>query len=368
MRIPVFEPQITDADIAAVTEALRRREVSGNSPLVAEFESAFASYCGRKHGIAVSSGTAALQLAVKALGIGAGDEVLVSASTNIATALACFHNGALPLPVDSERRTWNLDLGLLDALAGKRTKAIIPVHLFGHPVDMDAVMRFARERNLYVIEDAAEAHGAEVRGKPAGSFGDMACFSFYANKVISTGEGGMVVTDDEAWAEKLRSLRNLYFGEPRFYHERAGFNFRMPAYNAAMGVSQLRRIEETIERKRGLAAWYREELSQIAGLQSPAEEDWAKNIYWMYAMVVKPDFGTSRDELMRGLAEEGIETRTFFCPMNRQPFLRVMPGWRDAPCPVADELWETGMYLPSSLNLTRAQVREICDIIRQAKR
>jgi perosamine synthetase len=315
----------------------------------------------------VSSGTTALQLAVRAAGIGPGDEVLVSAGTNIATALAVVHNGAMPVPVDSEPQTWNLDLDLVESLITPRTKAIIPVHLYGHPVDMDRLTAMAEEHGLAVIEDCAESHGATCRGRMTGSFGLIGCFSFYANKVITTGEGGMVTTNDPGINARLRSLRNLSFTEPRFRHDELGYNFRMTGYQAALGLSQLQRIERTIERKRDLASRYEKELSGIDGLRLPVEQPWARNVYWMYALVVLPEFGRTRDGLASDLLAEGIETRTFFCPMDLQPALRKLPGFRADPCPVADELWETGMYLPSSPELADRDIQRIGAAIRRAK-
>jgi perosamine synthetase len=315
----------------------------------------------------VSSGTTALQLAVRAAGIGPGDEVLVSASTNIATALAVVHNGAMPVPVDSEPQTWNMDLDLVESLITPRTKAIIPVHLYGHPVDMDRLSAMAEEHGLAVIEDCAESHGATCRGTMTGSFGLMGCFSFYANKVITTGEGGMVTTNDPGINARLRSLRNLSFTEPRFRHEDLGYNFRMTGYQAALGLSQLQRIERTIERKRDLAARYEKELSEIGGLRLPVEQPWARNVYWMYAVVVLPEFGRTRDELASALVAEQIETRTFFCPMDLQPALRKLPGFRADPCPIADELWEAGMYLPSSPALADQDIQRIGAAIQRAK-
>jgi len=276
------------------------------------------------------------------------------------------HNGAAPVPVDSEAVTWNLDLDLIESLITPRTKAIIPVHLYGHPVDMDALVDIARRHDLIVIEDCAESHGATCRGRMTGSFGAMACFSFYANKVITTGEGGMVTTNDDRLAERLRVLRNLAFVEPRFRHEEAGYNFRMTGYQAAMGLSQLRRIDDVIDAKRRLAARYREALADVMGLQLPTEQPWARNVYWMYAVVVEPEFGRSRDELASDLRSHGIDTRTFFCPLDLQPFLRAVPGFRQEPCPVADRLWETGLYLPSSPNLTDRDLDQIADGVRSA--
>jgi perosamine synthetase len=365
--IPVFEPVIEEDDIDAVVAALRAGEISGTfGENIKNFEQEFANYVDCKYGVAVNSGSSALQLAVAAAGIGAGDEVLVSASTNIATALAALHNGAIAIPVDSEPHTWNLDLDKLEELITPATKAIIPVHLYGHPVDMDRLMEIADKHNLIVIEDCAESHGATVRGRKTGGFGAMACFSFYANKVITTGEGGMITTNDEALAEKLRSLRNLAFTEPRFKHFEAGYNFRMPGFVAALGLSQLRKIERIIGEKRRVAHRYNAQLKSIAGIRMPVEKDWALNVYWMYAIVVEEGFGLSRDELTDILAEAGVQTRTFFCPMNQQPVLQDQAGFRDVPAPIADDLWERGLYLPSAWNLKEDDIDFIAATIAQA--
>lgn len=366
--IPVFEPVISEDEIEAVVDALRKGEISGTfGKYIEDFENEFAAYVGCKYGIAVNSGTSALHLAVAALDLQPGDEVLVSSSTNIATALAALHNGAIPVPVDSEAVTWNLDLDLIEGLITPRTKAIIPVHLYGHPVDMDRLMEIANRRNLIVIEDCAESHGATVRGRMTGSFGHMACFSFYANKVITTGEGGMVTTNDDAFAARIKLLRNLAFTEPRFKHELAGFNFRMPGFVAALGLAQFRKIEHIVEEKRRVAHRYNEKLKDIKGVQLPAELEWAKNVYWMYGIVIDPQqFGIDRNALVGALAESGIQTRTFFCPMNQQPVLDRIPGFREIPCPVADFLWENGLYLPSTWNLSDETIDFICDAIRRA--
>jgi perosamine synthetase len=367
--IPVFEPMIGDTEIAYVTDALRRGEISGNfGTYLDRFEKSFAAYCECRHGIAVTSGTTALHLAIDAAGIGPGDEVLVSASTNIATALGAYHNGAMPVPVDSESLTWNLDLDAIESLITPNTKAIIPVHLFGHPVDMDHLMQIARRHNLLVIEDCAESHGATVRGKMTGGFGDMSCFSFYANKVITTGEGGMVTTNDDALAERLRLLRNLGFTKPRFRHEVAGYNFRMTSYQAAMGLAQLEKIDAIIAEKRRVAATYNTLLADVPGLRLPVELNWAKNVYWMYALTVEPEFGRTRDELASSLAKAGIETRTFFCPMDQQPVLKELPGFRADSCPIAGHLWETGLYLPSAPMLSEEKLQFVCDAIVAARR
>lgn len=368
-KIPVHEPDIGEEEVQSVVEALRRGEISGSfGRALPEFEERFAAYVGCKYGVAVTSGTTALQLAATAAGVGEGDEVLMSASTNIATALAAYHNGAVSVPVDSEPVTWNLDPDLIEELITPRTKAIIPVHLFGHPCEMNKIMAIARKHNLVVIEDCAESHGATWHGQMTGSFGDMACFSFYANKIITTGEGGMVVTNDAKLAERLRLLRNLGFGKPRFYHEVAAYNFRMTGMQAAMGLAQLAKIDRFIEEKRRIAAQYNELLANIPGIQTPAELAGARNVYWMYAVVVRKEFGRSRDELAAMLLEQGIESRTFFCPMNMQPFLLGQKGHRDIPCPVAEVLWTDGFYLPSGNQLDRSMIARVCEAIASARR
>jgi perosamine synthetase len=366
-RFPVFEPDVGEEEAVAVANAIRRGEISGTfGESIGEFERTFASYCGATYGVAVTSGTAALHLAAAALKLGPGDEVLVSASTNIATALAIYHVGATPVPVDSEPTTWNVDLEQLEGAITPRTKAIFAVHLFGHPVDMDRLCAIACAHGLRVVEDAAEAHGATVRGRKVGSFGDLACFSFYANKHITTGEGGMVLTSDDELADRLRSLRNLAFAQPRFWHERAGFNYRMTGYQAAMGLVQMPKLESVIAAKRRVASYYSERLAGIRGLQLASEMPWARHVYWMYGIVVQPEFGLRRDDLAARLAEQDIDTRTFFCPMNIQPCFQHIEACRTRVCPVAENLWQTGLYLPSSTRLTKADVAHIADEIRRA--
>lgn len=365
--LPVFEPEIGEEEITSVTDALRKGEISGSfGGYIPAFEDGFAKYCGVKYGIATTSGTTALELAVAAAGVKPGDEVLMNACTNIATALAVYRNQGVTVPVDSENTTWNLDLDKLESLITPKTKAIIPVHIYGHPVDMDRLMKIAKKHNLIVIEDGAEAHGAEVRGRRVGSFGEMSCFSFYANKIITTGEGGMVVTNNEALAKKLKLLRNLAFTNPRFRHEVAGYNFRMTGLQAALGVAQLKKVDRVVENRRHLAAMYNQHLASIPEIQLPAEEPWAKNVYWMYSVVFRPTGKQTRDDLTQYLYANGIETRTMFCPMNMQPFLQEQPQYyRDAACPVAENLWINGFYLPSSARVTESDVRRIAGLIRE---
>jgi perosamine synthetase len=363
--IPVFEPCIGDEEAGAVAAAIRRGEISGSfGEETPSFEREFAEYVGARHGVAVTSGSAALHLAAAAAGIEPGDEVLVSASTHVSTALAPFHCGANPIPVDAEPQTGNLDLDLIESRITPRTKAIIPAHLFGHPIDMDRLLDLARRHGLIVIEDCAEAHGSKVRGRMAGSFGDMACFSFYANKVITTGEGGMVMTSDDALAERLRLLRDIASGTPRFVHQEAGFNFRMTGYQAAMGRVQLRKIEATIEQKRRVAGAYDRAFADVPGVQTPIEAEWARNVFWMYVVVLGDEFPMDRDDLMTSLRDAGIDTRTHFCPMNLQPFLRRQPTFRAVPCPVAERLWQCGLYLPSSITLSEDEIAAIVEQVR----
>jgi perosamine synthetase len=364
--LSVFEPEVGEEEIALVVDALRKGEISGSfGGYIPKFEEGFAAFCGAKYGVAVTSGTTALEIAVAAAGIGAGDEVLMSSCTNIATALAVYRNNAISVPVDSENTTWNLDLDLVESLITPRTKAIIPVHIYGHPVDMDRVNAIAKKHSLVVIEDAAEAHGAEVRGKRVGALSDFGCFSFYANKILTTGEGGMVLTNDEGFAKQLRLLRNLGFTQPRFYHEVPGYNFRMTGMQAAFGVAQLAKLDRVIEHRRRVAALYNARLADIEQLQLPVELPWAKNVYWMYSVVFKPRAGQRRDDLLDFLRKNGVDTRTMFCPMNMQPFLKTQPGHRDIPCPVAENLWHNGFYLPSSSSVTEADVQRIAALVKQ---
>lgn len=364
--IPVSEPIIGEEEISAVVATLRRGEISGSfGRSIVEFEERVAEYSGVQHAVAVSSGTTALHLAVAATESAPGGEVLVSASTNIATALAAYHNGLVPVAVDSEPRTWNLDLTLLEDLITRDTVGIIPVHLFGHPVDMDALKQIAERHGLWIVEDCAESLGATCRGRMTGSFGLAGCHSFYANKIITTGEGGMVTTNNDEFAARLRLLRNLAFGTPRFLHEAPGFNFRLTALQAALGVTQIRKVEEIISQKRRVAATYTELLTGVRDLRLPVEEAWARNVYWMYGVVVEPNAAASRNQLMRALTAAGAESRTFFCPMGQQPFLQQQAGHRKTDCPVADSLWEQGLYLPSGPNLADADISTVAGVVRQ---
>ena len=278
-----------------------------------------------------------------------------------------IHNGAIPVPVDSEEITWNLNLDLIEDLITEKTKAIIPVHLYGHPVDMDRLMEIARRHNLLVIEDCAESHGATVSRTNDRQLWRHGVLQFLCKQSDHYRRRRHGDDKRRALAERLRLLRNLAFTKPRFRHEEAGFNFRMTGYQAAMGSAQFAKIEHILSEKRRVAHTYNKFLRDIDGLQLPHEADWARNVYWMYAVVVHPEFGISRDELMSHLRAADIDTRTFFCPMNQQPCLQSLPDFRAVPCPVADGLWENGLYLPSTYSLSEANViKQIADVVRAA--
>ncbi len=364
--IPVHQPVIEDKEVELAIEAIRSGEISGSfGRFIKLFEDKFAAYCDCKFGISTSSGSTALHLAMAVIGIQPGDEVLVNACTNIACGNCVVMEGGVIVPIDSERDTWNMDTRLLERAVTSSTKAILPVHIYGHPVDMDEVNRVAKKYKLFVVEDCAEAHGALCKGRKVGSLGDLACFSFYANKVITTGEGGMITTNNPDLADKARLLRNLAFSQPRFRHEELGFNYRMTNVQAAIGLAQLERIEEIIETKRAIARKYTEQLVGVRGLRLPVEKDYARNIYWMYGIVVDPEFGITRDDLAKALSERKIDTRTFFYPLNIQPVYQKRNAVRPLPCPEAENLWMRGLYLPSGCALTDEQINIVCQAIRK---
>lgn len=365
--IPVCEPQIGQEELENVIRCIKSGEISGTAgDFIAEFEQKFSAYCGKKYGITTTSGTTALHLATASLDLGKGDEVITSTFTNAATVFGIVYNGATPVVVDSEPATWNIDPNQIEEKITPNTKAILPVHIYGHPCDMDQIMEIARRHRFYVIEDAAEAHGAEYKGKRVGSFGDISCFSFYANKIITTGEGGMIVTDSEEVAEKARLLRNLAFSrERRFLHHYVGFNYRMTNLQAAIGIAQLARIDTLIDRKRHIAQQYNSRLKEVPGITLPPEEPWARSVYWMYCLLIGDEFGLDRDNVMARLAEAGIETRTLFIPMNQQPAFHKMGLFEEQSCPVAESLSRQGLYLPSGVGLTDEQIEYICGMLKQ---
>jgi perosamine synthetase len=365
--VPIAEPCLGEEELQNVAGAIRSGWISSKGKFIPEFEEKFARYCGVKYGVATSSGTTALHLALVTLGIGPGDEVIVPTLTFIATANAVVYNRAKPIFVDSHPDYWCLDPEEIEKAITSGTRAIIPVHLYGHPCDMDTITDIARRHNLYVVEDAAEANGAGYRGKKVGSLGDIACFSFYGNKIITTGEGGMCLTNDEKLAEKMRTLRDHGMNpNRRYWHETIGFNYRMTNMQAAVGVAQLEKLDRFIEKKRQIASWYAEGLKDLAEqrlIKLHPEMPWAKCVYWMYSILVEDGFGIGRDELMQRLFEKGIETRPLFYPIH------IMPPYEDNDAfPVAEEIAAKGVNLPSGVGLTRKTIREIVVIVNQLSR
>lgn len=365
-RIPVAAPQIGQREIEYVSEALTTSEISGSSgKFLDRFERKFADYCGCSHGVATSNGTTALHLALASIGLGPGDEVLVSALTNMATFFAVLYQGATPIPVDVEEDTWNLNPALLEPLLTPRTKAILVVHLYGHPADMDPILEFAHPHRLHVIEDAAEAHGALYKGRKAGSLGDVGCFSFYPNKIITTGEGGMITTNDPEIATRARCLSGLAYGKKqRFMHTAVGFNYRMTNLQAALGCAQLEKIEEVIENKRRVALLYSERFADLPDVQLPVEKSYARSVYWMYLVGLNGASQERRDLVMQQLLERGIETRPAFIPYNQQEFFIQRGMTRADLCPVANRIAKAGFYLPSSANLTTEDIDYVCRNLR----
>ncbi len=371
--IPVNEPLIGEKEIEYVLDCLKTGWISSSGKYLESFEQAWASYCGKSYGVAVSNGTTALQIAVACLGLQPGDEVILPTFTIISCAQAVTYNGGIPVLVDSEPRTWCLDTSQLAARITPRTKAIMPVHIYGHPVEMDPIIALAKQHQLMIIEDAAEAHGAEYLSNSStpdeawhrcGSLGDISVFSFYANKLVTTGEGGMVLTDDPRIAEHARSLRNLCF-QPhrRFYHTELGHNFRLTNLQAAIGLAQIERMPETIHKKRWIGETYTRRLKHLQAIQLPVEETWAKQVYWMYGLVLNESTGFDAAEFSRLLLAEGIETRPFFLGMHEQPVFRAMGLFSGQSYPVAERIARQGLYLPSGLTLTETQLESVCQAV-----
>lgn len=363
--VPVNEPLLDGNERKYLVECIDSGWISSEGPCVMQFEEKFSRRVGRKHGIAVCNGSAALDAAVTALGIGPGDEVILPAFTIISCAAAIVRAGAMPVLVDCDAQTWNMDVCRIQERITPRTKAIMVVHIYGLPVDMDPILAVAGSHGLSVIEDAAEAHGQTYKGKPCGSFGEMSTFSFYPNKHVTTGEGGMILTDDDALSNRCRSLRNLCFGsDKRFVHEELGWNMRMSNLQAAVGVAQLERLDEFMARKRRMGTRYTMLLGDITCLElPPAKTDYAENVYWVYGVVLKEDVPFDAVEAMRRLAEHGIGTRPFFWPMHEQPVFRKMGYFAGEAHPVSERIARRGFYIPSGLALTDNQMDRVADVM-----
>jgi perosamine synthetase len=352
--IPVNQPLLDGNEKKYLQECIDTGWISSEGPFVQRFESEFADRVGRRHGVAVCNGTAAIDAAVDALGIGPGDEVILPTFTIISCVAQIVHAGATPVLIDSDPATWNMDVGRIEARITSRTKAIMVVHIYGLPVDMDPLLAIAARYGLEVIEDASEMIGQTYRGKACGSFGDISTVSFYPNKHVTSGEGGMILTDRDDLGEQCRSLRNLCFQpHERFVHERLGWNLRMTNLQAAVGVAQLERLDEFVARKRRMGQRYTEAFAGFRRVRLPlASTDYADSIYWVYGMVLDADHGLDAKAAMARLAAEGIGCRPFFAPMHRQPVLRGMGFFAGESYPVADHLYDKGFYIPSGLALT----------------
>ncbi len=376
--IPVNEPLLDGNEKRYLLECIDTGWISSEGPFIKQFEEKFAARMGRKYGIAVANGSVALDTAVTAIGIKHGDEVIMPTFTIISPAASVVRAGGIPVLVDSNPVTWNMDIKQLEAKVkdevevkgNKNLKAIMVVHIYGLPVNMRPVLELAKKYNLKIIEDAAEMHGQTCYGNPCGSFGDISIFSFYPNKNITTGEGGMVVTDDEALAERCRSLRNLCFQpQKRFVHEELGWNFRMTNLQAALGLAQLERLDEFVSRKRRMGLRYTDLLRHIEGLElMPEKTDYADNIYWVYGLVLKDEVLFDAREAMQRLSVEGIGSRPFFWPMHEQPVFKKMGLFTNERYPVAERFARRGFYVPSGLALTDEQMERVAATVQRIMR
>lgn len=365
--IPVNQPLLDGNEKTYLMQCIESGWISSEGPFVSEFESKLADRVGRSFGVAVSNGTAALDAAIEALGLGPGDEVILPTFTIISCISQIVRAGAVPVLVDSDPTTWNMDVTRLSSCITSRTRAIMVVHTYGLPVDMDPVLELAARHGITVIEDAAEAIGQTYRGRPCGSFGHVSVFSFYPNKHVTTGEGGMLVCDDPVLAEELRSVRNLCFQPTRrFVHEKLGWNLRMTNMQAALGVAQLERLDEFILKKRSMGARYNAMLADIPGIQLPVEKtDYADNHYWVYGIVLDETHDMDARTAMQRLGERGVGTRPFFWPMHQQPVFLDRGMFGGCSFPVSERIARRGFYIPSGLALTVTQMEEVALEVRR---
>jgi len=364
--IPVNEPVIGEREKELVMECLNTGWISSEGPFVSQFEEAFSRRVGRQHGIACANGSAALDIAVAALKLGPGDEVILPTFTIISCAAAIVRAGATPVVVDADPETWNMVPEEVSAAITPRTAAIMVVHIYGLPVDMDPILELAERHGLAVIEDAAELIGGTYNGKPCGSFGTISTFSFYPNKHITTGEGGMVVTNDPALAERCRSLRNLCFQDKqRFVHEELGWNYRMTNLQAALGLAQLEKLDESLQKKLTIGRSYNDLLADLPGIRLPLERtESADNLYWVYGIVLDDSVPFDAAEAMQLLAKHGIGSRPFFYPLHQQPVLRAMALFDGEEHSVSERLYQRGFYVPSGLALLPSQIQRVSEAIR----
>lgn len=363
--IPVNEPLLGQKEKKYLLECIESGWISSEGAFVEKFEKNLAKASHRNHAIAVSSGTAALDVAIEALGISKGDEVILPSFTIISCINQIVRVGAIPVLVDSDPNTWNMNVNQIEEKITIRTKAIMVVHIYGLPVDLDPVISLAKKYNLKVIEDAAEMHGQTYKGKPCGSFGDISTLSFYPNKHITTGEGGMILTNDDQLAKDCRSLRNLCFqSDKRFVHDRLGWNYRMTNMQAALGVAQLSRLDEFVDRKTRMGALYTKLLNGVEGIQLPmVSTSYANNIYWVYGLILDKAIDFDAKEAMTRLGRLGIGCRPFFYPMHQQPVLRKMGLFKGERYPEAEKLYQRGFYIPSGMALSNEQINRVTEAL-----
>ena len=364
--IPVNEPLLDGNEKKYLNECIDTGWISSEGPFIIKFEEEMAKYVGRKHAIAVSNGSVALDAAIVALGIQKGDEVILPTFTIISCAAAIVRAGAIPVVVDSDPITFNIDIEQIEKKITKKTKAIMVVHIYGLPCDMDPIVALAKKYNLKIIEDAAEMHGQTYKGKKCGSFGEISTFSFYPNKHITTGEGGMILTDDDDIAKHCRSLRNLCFRpEKRFVHDELGWNFRMTNLQAALGLAQLERIDTFVQKKRLMGKTYTDKLKDIEMFQlAIPETDYANNIYWVFPIVLKDKYKYDAENFCKILSSKGIGNRPFFWNMHEQPIFKKMGLFTNETCPNAEKMARRGFYVPSGLAITEHQIEEVCKTLR----
>jgi perosamine synthetase len=366
-NIPVNTPLIDESDIQAVSQALRDGWISGEGPIVANFENEFARFSGRKHGVSVTNGTAAIELVIHSLGFGPGDEIIVPSFAIISCISQILRCGARPVFVDVDPLTWNIDTNCVEQMITARTKAIMAVHTYGLPVDMDPLLEIAKRHNLLIIEDAAESHGLTYRNQRCGSFGIVSTYSFYANKHLTTGEGGMVVTDDDELAEKIRYYRNLTFRpDERFVHYDLGWNLRMSSLQCALGNSQLQRIGQILKRRREIGAIYNDSFADIPDIQLPlSKTEYSQNDYWVFGIVLKGGNRGKRNAFQIELANSGIGTRPFFWPLHRQPVLEKFGFNKQTQLLNSEDLGENGFYIPNGLGLDASDIDYVIDKVRK---
>ena len=360
-KVPVNEPYLFGNEKKYLLKCINDGFISSSGQFVKEFEKKFAKRVNRKFAITVSNGTAALQLAFEALNIKKKEEVILPSFTIISCILPVIRSGAIPVLVDSDPVTWNMDVNKIEKKITSKTKAIIAPHTYGLPIDMDPLLKIAKKYKLKVIEDAAEVLGLKYKNKECGSFGDVSTFSFYANKHITTGEGGMVVTDSKQIAEKCKSLRNICFNNKRrFLHYDLGWNYRFTNLQSAVGLAQLQKLNRFIVKKRNIGKIYNKELSKIKIFNTPLDKkEYAKNIYWVYGLVLKKGSPIALNTLMKKLKQYGIETRNFFWPLHQQPILKKMGFFKNIKLPVAEHLGKNGLYLTTGLSITLLQQKYV---------